>query len=218
MLNGIENKSIDTTSAKGVQVDMRDPRGPMSTISTHDNQLKVEKEGQVTVYTAGPFFNPTQVNTIRELEKFLESRVDKRTGTPIYSVFSPSRDGVKLVKNSSPEDRMRVFEDNVTHCNGSDLVIAVIDDKDSGTMVELGMKYSHWRCLKDAGIEPYASQECPRIITFSNQGFDVNLMILGLTLCHCKGFEELDEYLTYVEEVGLQEAVQSSSVHKLGFE
>ena len=173
------------------------------------NLSEINESGKITIYAAGPFFNPTQVATIRDLETFLEDRG--------YSVFSPSRDGVKLVPNSSPEDRMRVFEDNVTHCNGSDLVIAVIDDKDSGTMVELGMRYSHWRSMKDSGVEPYATQECPRIITFSNQGYDVNLMILGLTLCHCKGFEELNSYLDYVDTVGLENAKQSDSVHKLGF-
>jgi nucleoside 2-deoxyribosyltransferase len=56
-----------------------------------------------------------------------------------YVSYSPSRDGVMLAPDDPPEKRDEVFFSNVNAIAGSDIMIAILDVKDTGTIWELGM-------------------------------------------------------------------------------
>lgn len=164
----------------------------------------------VSIYLAGPFFNEKQRKCIKELETLLEARG--------YDVYSPSRDGIMLTPDASKRDRLRVFEENVTNCTGKDLVLAVIDDRDQGTMIEMGMCYGHWFAKQNKWTENDVTSETevpkvPRMISFSNDGWDINIMLLGAVLKHCKGYEELSAYLDVMDEVGLDNLEVDESVY-----
>lgn len=174
-------------------------------ISSYYDDLKdMNSKGKISIYAAGPFFNEKQVNTIRTMEKVLESRG--------YEVYSPSRDGIMLTPNASKEDRLQVFQENVENCIGQDLVIAVVDDRDQGTMIEIGMKYGYWHAQKQMGLVP-PDQKVPRMITFSNDGWDLNIMLLGAVMKHCKGFDELVDYLDILDKNGLDNMDIDESVY-----
>ena len=86
------------------------------------------------IYLASPFFNDFQREVVRALENVLGEIVG-----PDGQVFSPSRDGVKLVMGESTwEDRKGVFEANCYNIDDSDVVVAVLDGYDTGTMWEVG--------------------------------------------------------------------------------
>lgn len=154
------------------------------------------KGEQVTVYLASGFFNDSQKATVKRMESFLEDRG--------YRVFSPFRDGITLKPNASQEERDMVFKENVENSTKLDLVIANVDGLDSGTMVEIGLRYGYWYATRNTWTDD--PQEVPRMITFSNEGWKLNVMLSGAVLSHCRGFEELATYLDYVESVGLDNA------------
>lgn len=86
------------------------------------------------VYLASPFFNPEQIERIEYIEKLLE-----KIG---FEVYSPRKDcSYKLTPTSSNEEREAVFADNIRHIEHSDLVLAVTDGKDMGTIFEAGYAY-----------------------------------------------------------------------------
>lgn len=84
------------------------------------------------VYLASPFFNPSQVEKLHIVEKLLEHDLNLK-------VYSPSRDGIKLdIKTSTYEDRLATFTDNVKNIDNADIVVAIVDELDTGTLWEVG--------------------------------------------------------------------------------
>lgn len=153
------------------------------------------------VYLAGPFFNETQVATIKKLETLIESLG--------FKVYSPSRDGKKLdMSTDSPELRAEVFQDNIKHLSESEIIIAVIDDRDTGTMWEMGCRYGRW-LDGYTGLDNYQDDEnradCPMIVTYTDHDYGVNLMLTESIACHCKGTAELEAYLKKLSEAGVAE-------------
>ena len=154
---------------------------------------------QLSVYLAGPFFNPTQITTIRKLESELEMLGLK--------VYSPSRDGKKLdMSTDGPELRTAVFRDNVDNLTECDIVVAVIDDRDTGTMWEMGCRYGRWMdkyANSKNKLEDAARFDCPIIVTYTDHDYGVNLMLLESIAAHCKGVDELRVYLNKLMEEGI---------------
>jgi nucleoside 2-deoxyribosyltransferase len=89
---------------------------------------------KMKAYLAAPWFTETQKSVMDKVRgEIIKSPID---------VFSPYYDGTVLTKdNDSPEMRKIVFNINVRSINGCDLVIAVIDDFDPGTIFEMGVSY-----------------------------------------------------------------------------
>jgi len=108
------------------------------------------------IYIAGPFFNHDQLNAIKDIEAACEGFVLK--------YFSPRIEG-GILKDMNAEDRKAasgsVYDMNVDGIDGSDAVIAIIDDFDPGTMFELG----------------YAAKARKTIITISNHNYGLNVML-----------------------------------------
>jgi nucleoside 2-deoxyribosyltransferase len=82
-------------------------------------------------YVAGPIFTPDQLATVARVVEILH--------TCGYVSYSPSRDGIMLAPTDPPERRDEVFFSNKNAIRQSDLLVALLDTKDTGTIWELGM-------------------------------------------------------------------------------
>ena len=168
------------------------------------------------IYIMSPFFSDEEFERVTKMEKFLEDRG--------YEVYSPKRDGIMLTPDATQEDRLNVFEENVREVYKADLCIGIVATPDTGTSFEFGTKYSQWKSERDSILtlekdDPeiltsrdkiLIDQEVPRIITFSDNGKKLNVMLLGAVLCHCNTWEELSSYLDYVDEVGIDKAKRNT--------
>ena len=70
--------------------------------------------------------------------------------------------------------------DNIDDAN---LVVALIDDRDIGTIFEIGYAFA-------MGVP---------VITFTNMDYGMNLMLAESVLAHCKGVEQLTEALDMID-------------------
>lgn len=130
------------------------------------------------IYCAGPFFNPQQLAAMEGIEGVLE-KFDVELFKPRNGAASAKKlnKDIGAGKDPSPQTRRQVFLDNVNNIDDADLLIALIDDRDIGTIFEIG----------------YACKAGVPIITFTNQNYGMNLMLAESTLAHCKGLEQLAE-------------------------
>lgn len=85
----------------------------------------------VLVYLAAPFFNPTQVERVEKLRTFLK-------GIAKVTVFSPMHDGTFCPPDALPEVRKAVYDLDIGVIRNCDVIVAILDDKDTGTNYELG--------------------------------------------------------------------------------
>lgn len=126
------------------------------------------------VYIASPFFNQDQVTRVALVETLLE-----KLG---LSYFSPRKDSA-CENIHDPEARKRVFKLNEENISNSEFVIAITDDKDTGTIWEAGCAFS---------------RDIPVIyVAFTlkdNQLFNLMLAESGYAVCRNK--EQLEEVLT----------------------
>jgi nucleoside 2-deoxyribosyltransferase len=106
------------------------------------------------VYLAGPFFNETQRAELHKVEAALKNvggifhspKLFKANEYPLV-VYSPSMDGI--LQDMTPDQRIAqapfIFKKNVEMLLWCDTVVAMTDDKDTGTIWEMGFAYA--RCL-----------------------------------------------------------------------
>lgn len=86
------------------------------------------------VYLASPFFNDEQIERIEYIENLLDELG--------FEVYSPRKDCTyKLTPDSNKEERQKVFADNIINIETAELLIAVTDGKDMGTIFEAGYAY-----------------------------------------------------------------------------
>ena len=85
-----------------------------------------------SVYLASPFFRPDQIERVELVEKLLE-----KYG---YSYFSPRKELV-CPPNATEEVRKKTFEGNHNGILNAEMVIAITDGKDVGTIWEMGVAY-----------------------------------------------------------------------------
>lgn len=111
------------------------------------------------IYLAGPFFNEEQLNNIKEIENLC--KITK------HKYFSPRLELI-LKPNATLKERENVFKSNIQNIQNSKLVLACIDDNDTGTIWEIGYAY--------------AINKPTVLYTFKNK--KVNVMLAQ----SCKGF------------------------------
>lgn len=151
---------------------------------------------QPKVYLAAPFFNPKQIAFVVDIEKVIE-----RGG---YRMFSPRKGDNALEMNAilrdggSPPSPLRwaVFNDNCINIDDADLLVAVIDDFDSGVLFEIGYAYA---------------RQIP-IVTITNCDFGCNLMLAHSVIGHLKSLVELNDVL----QIGYGSLGLNSSMHNYG--
>lgn len=86
-----------------------------------------------SVYLAGPWFTDGQPERLAKIEQLMNELK--------ISYYSPRLDGIDLTPNATEADRNAVFADNVDHLKRAQLVVAVVDGFDTGTIWETGTAY-----------------------------------------------------------------------------
>lgn len=125
------------------------------------------------VYIASPFFNPNQVTRVELVETLLEKHG--------LSYFSPRKDS-EIGDIQNPEMRRRVFQLNEENIDAAEFVIAITDDKDTGTIWEAG-----YACGKGIPVVYVALSLLP------TQAF--NLMLSESAYAVARNKEQLEEIL-----------------------
>lgn len=125
------------------------------------------------VYIAAPFFNPEQLRSVMFVEEVLQ-----KIGV---DYFSPREEGV--IKNMTIEEKKlnakRLFDSNIQNMKDCDVMIAIVDDKDTGTSFEMG----YFSCLGK------------NLITLSVHGKEKNLMLTFCVSAHLSSMEEFEDFM-----------------------
>lgn len=133
------------------------------------------------IYLAAPFFNKEQSDLVTQLESAIRDAgfelFSPRLATNAIEMNSVIKEG----KPPSKELRMRVFNDNWSNIDTSDLMLAVIDNFDVGVMWEVGYAYK---------------AQIP-IFTFTNKNYGCNLMLAHSIVGHLKSLDSLKDVLSY---------------------
>lgn len=97
------------------------------------------------VYFASPWFNPEQAER--------EDRVKNRLRELGFNVWSP-KDNCVCSPIADKAMREKVFSDNVKNIKDCEIIFAITDGKDMGTIWEAGFANGYNEHLKDVGHEP----------------------------------------------------------------
>ena len=141
------------------------------------------------IYLAAPFFTPSQLELVKYVEDTL---VWFKTSYPEKEirVYSP-RLGNGVITEMTREERLKmsptIFRSNVDEIKRANLVFAVVDDRDPGVIWEMGYAYG-------IGVP---------IVSFTDKGYGLNVMVKECVTAHVKGREELSEFFTTYVENGL---------------
>lgn len=129
------------------------------------------------IYIGGPFFTPEQQDVIASIEGLLDERDEK--------YFSPREYGVIVDDPMTPQRIQRIFDMNVRMIRECNILLAITDDFDPGTMFEMGMFYA-WPGFCGRGSN---------IITYSPKAYGANVMIAQASFTHSRNMEELEHAL-----------------------
>lgn len=91
------------------------------------------KSDQPAIYLAGPWFTAGEPERLAKIEQLMNDLA--------LTYYSPRLDGIDLTPDATEADRNAVFADNVAHLKQAQLVVAVIDDFDTGTIWETGTAF-----------------------------------------------------------------------------
>lgn len=100
---------------------------------------------EMKVYFASPWFNLEQAER--------EDRVKAKLRELGFNVWSP-KDNCVCSPIADETVRMRVFNDNVRNIKTCDIIFAITDGKDMGTIWEAGFANGYNEHLKRAGYNP----------------------------------------------------------------
>ena len=128
------------------------------------------------VYIAGPFFNNVQMSLIQAIEKKFDDSEIK--------YFSPRSFGSlgEMGTQERLDNIQSVYTENIRQIENSMVMLAVIDDNDVGTVFEMG----YAACLK----APFPRR---KIVTMSDQGYGMNIMLRECVDAHLHGMENVAE-------------------------
>lgn len=123
----------------------------------------------MTIYIGAPFFTPKQLKLVQDIENVL-----KRNRILYYS---PRSEGVliNLTEKERAKEKQRIYKTNIDNIDDCSMMIAVIDDRDIGTIWEMG----------------YATSAGKPIISLSNQDYGLNVMLAESVQAHVKNLEEM---------------------------
>jgi nucleoside 2-deoxyribosyltransferase len=152
------------------------------------------------IYLAGPFFNDKQNETISRIE----DEFDKHN----LNYFSPRKSG-GVIAHLSPEDRLkeskRIYDKNVEEMINANILFAVVDGRDTGTVYEMG----YFKALADrrsSDLEKSAAEHKRYSITYTNENFGLNIMLKESVDAHVVGVGDLIKFAglisSYWEKTG----------------
>lgn len=146
-----------------------------------NSECKLSNYGdpKIQVYLAGPYFTESHKNTIDTVRQML-MKLDDR-----IVVYSPFHDGIDFTeagKNVSGDKSLvakMIFSENIAAIDKSHIILALVDDRDPGTIMEIG----------------YAVGKDKPVITYSGQDYGVNLMISNSSVAHYTNLREMVEFV-----------------------
>ena len=144
------------------------------------------------LYLAAPFFTPSQLDLVVRLEGIVNA-------IPDLVLYSPRVDGVltKMTQEERDAAALSIFEKNCEEIARADVVLAVIDDRDTGVIWEMG----------------YAFAKGVPIVTYTDRDFGLNVMLKGCAMAHARGVGEVFKVLKLMaagEDLG-----DSSDLHRV---
>jgi len=126
-------------------------------------------------YIASPFFNESQLNTVKLIEKSLDNAGIK--------YFSPRSKGI-LIEMTEEERKNKfkqIYQSNIKQMDKSFIMIANIDDRDLGTATEIG----------------WFGKSSKPIFSYSGNDYQINIMMREMVLCHNTNINNL---ITNIQE------------------
>lgn len=121
------------------------------------------------VYLAGPFFNPRQIGLVKTFETILA-----RKGLKVYS----PRKHQSKASYGSMKWRRQTFASDVRAIDSTDVVFAIYNGEDSGTMWEIGHAWSRRK----------------PVLVFNSKEKRVNLMIAQSLHAYLDSVEKVEKY------------------------
>ena len=105
-----------------------------TTVVTTPAKSQILKDGKKHhVYIAAPFFNNDQITRVALVETLLEKHG--------FTYFSPRKQSA-IGPIADPEVRKKAFQMNVNGIEDAEMVIAITDGKDVGTIFEAGHAFA----------------------------------------------------------------------------
>ena len=98
---------------------------------------------KLKVYFASPWFTPEQGER--------EERLKAKLRSLGFDVWSPKEEAI-CGEISDKETRDRIFNGNIDNISNADIVFAITDGKDMGTIWEAGYAYGYNEALKILGV------------------------------------------------------------------
>jgi nucleoside 2-deoxyribosyltransferase len=133
--------------------------------------MALEKEAKMKVYLAAPFFTYNQIALVQGVEDMFATLKD-------YELYSPRSEGI-ILKDMPPHRRKeftrKVFDRNIEKIEWCNIIVAIIDDRDPGTMFEMG--YGHARNK--------------RIVSYTGQDYGLNVMLQECVVAHVRRLPDL---------------------------
>ena len=128
------------------------------------------------IYIAAPFFDAKQLALVEEVESTIDS-------VPGLTYYSPRKDGVLMAM--TPEERKQksreIFGLNIRHMSSSHAMVALLNDKDTGTTFELGYMFGYAKMLP--------------VVGFKTGGNNINVMLQYALSAQAATFEQLRDIL-----------------------
>jgi len=138
------------------------------------------KFDNIKLYLAAPFFNPEQLKAVVNIERVLDMAG--------VNFFSPRSEGVLV--DLAPHERaahlQRIYQSNINHMQSCNVMLAVVDGRDIGTMFEIGFFTS--KRLSEGHKDDL-------LVTYTDNSFGLNVMIQQSVDAHLKGLDNLESML-----------------------
>lgn len=139
------------------------------------------------IYLAAPWFNQSQMERMQKVLRLLKEwsclGTDRRIFAP-YEVFVCPPDASKMI-------RRRTYEGNLCAIADCDIVVAITDEKDMGTIFEVGYA---------AAIRDLHTRQLPIVVGCAldlPEGAKFNLMLAEGFDVICTSIKDLRDYLAH---------------------
>ena len=128
----------------------------------------MQDDRRMNVYIAAPFFNPAQLAAVQHIEHALNG---------VCAYHSPRSVGTlqDIPESERREHIVRTFANNIDRLDWCTHMIAVIDDRDIGTIWEMGYAYAKGK----------------QVVSYSGQGHGLNVMLSESIIFHCVNMQQV---------------------------
>jgi len=154
---------------------------------------KGEYADKLLIYLAAPFFNEEQIYLVKSVTDFLENLEN-------VIVYSPMRDGGILNQDATDAECDRVYDDNINAISSVNLVVALVDYKDSGTTFEIGFAAALGIPVVGVALKPDSI---------------MNVMLSRSFSVYCKNFDILSEFVLSYRSLYISSTFTMMDIQKM---